>query len=322
MDLSSRPNEQWWTQEGQNWFDECQRRRNSVPYYMLQEVFLASYFTHAAPCKVLEFGCGFGRHLSYLRQIPGLDIHGCDISPTMLASARHLIDDEQWLTEHVTTVPARGRLPYPDKSFDIVYTASVLIHVKPEDVPGIVSELIRVAKRQIFHIENLQTDNTVITCAEHNGCWAHPLRRIYADFGVELKLLPSHGSLQDGYLATLDAAASAPQIGCFAGKLVETEKIFNSQAEQLRAELATLGNALKKSQEAWQAEHDLLQAATTELTKDKARISAQLEALSLSTKTAETRLRQLLALQREFDNQVSAESDFLRTLLPRSVKEA
>jgi ubiquinone/menaquinone biosynthesis C-methylase UbiE len=226
MEIENRPNQSWWLENGRWWYEECQRRRRAIPYYMIQEAFLSGYFSAAGPCRVLEFGCGFGRHLSYLRQIAGLDLEGCDPSPSMLAIAGEMLPAD-WFAKQVKLIQARGKLPYRDKSFDIVFSASVLIHVHPEDVGAVIDELLRVARGHILHIENPVTDQAVLTCGEHNGCWAHPLKAVYAERGINLEFLPPHGTLQAGYRASLDGAAM-PDISALAGRLFEMESFLNA----------------------------------------------------------------------------------------------
>jgi SAM-dependent methyltransferase len=226
---------------------------------MIQEAFLAGYFSLATPCRVLEFGCGFGRHLSYLRGIEGLDLHGCDPSQSMLAIARENLPAD-WFEERVKLISPGGRLPYPDKSFDVVFSASVLIHIHPEDVPAVISELLRVARGHILHIENPTTDRAAMTCGEHNGCWAHPLQQLYAERGVNLELLPAHGTLQAGYRASLDGAAM-PDVAALAGRLCEMESHLTTasfhhahhaqearRAAQLDQQVAEQARALARQQ--------------------------------------------------------------------------
>src|SRR5882672_3785798 len=66
------PNYRWWTDHGQAWPGEVERRKGYMPIYSIQEVLLAEYLSRNAPASVLEFGCGFGRHLAYLSRVPGL----------------------------------------------------------------------------------------------------------------------------------------------------------------------------------------------------------------------------------------------------------
>lgn len=142
-DYGQFPNYAYWREHGGIWADEYNRRKLTQPYYHIQEIMLVDYFLHNSPGKVLEFGCGPGRHLRNLSGIPGIDVYGFDQSPTMVEGCIHWTD-KKWIDEHISLGQPIGKLPYPDRCFDIVFTAEVLVHVRPEDLSGILTELIRV----------------------------------------------------------------------------------------------------------------------------------------------------------------------------------
>ena len=100
--------------------------------------------------KVLELGPGPGGNLSeVLRQGPA-ELHGADISQEMIdLAARHLDDSRVRLTK------IDGQtLPFADRSFDIVFTATVLQHNTDEAMlQRILSELCRVARGQLVLFE-------------------------------------------------------------------------------------------------------------------------------------------------------------------------
>jgi SAM-dependent methyltransferase len=92
--------------------------------------------------KILDFGIGWGRIARFfMKDVEPGNIHGVDISEEALAIC------------HDTNVPAQlrhidpaGRLPYVDRSFDIVYAYSVFTHL-PEKVQALwVSEIARALK--------------------------------------------------------------------------------------------------------------------------------------------------------------------------------
>lgn len=77
---------------------------------------------HPGKLRVLDAGCGKGRYLDRLAQsrfAPRLELYGCDLSPRVLAHVRK-------------DIPVRAGgildLPYPDASFDFVFTSEVLEH--------------------------------------------------------------------------------------------------------------------------------------------------------------------------------------------------
>ena len=91
---------------------------------------------------VLEVGCGFGLETLRLARLASPDgrVTGCDLSSDFLGEARHRaslagleITFEQARTES---------LPFPDRSFDIVWSERMLIYVP--DVRQAVSEMHRV----------------------------------------------------------------------------------------------------------------------------------------------------------------------------------
>jgi ubiquinone/menaquinone biosynthesis C-methylase UbiE len=92
--------------------------------------------------RVLDIGCGTGRHLLMFLEM-GLDITGLDASPYMLDIARarlgHRAELYQGLAED---------LPFEDNSFDIATLITTLEFV--DDVQEALQEACRVAKNRIF----------------------------------------------------------------------------------------------------------------------------------------------------------------------------
>ncbi|MFA6044328.1 MAG: class I SAM-dependent methyltransferase, partial [Phycisphaerales bacterium] len=82
----------YWREHGASWVQEYTQRKRHQVYYHIQEVMLADYVQHSAQIaqqargegalRVLEFGCGVGRHLANLSRLPGVDAHGYDQSST------------------------------------------------------------------------------------------------------------------------------------------------------------------------------------------------------------------------------------------------
>lgn len=309
MGEAEKPNEQWWAEKGRDWYEECQRRRKSVPYYMIHEVFLSGYFSMLGPCKVLEFGCGFGRHLSYLRRIPGLDLYGCDQSPTMLAEAGNLIE-ASWLAERTALISPGGPLPYADKSFDVVFTASVLIHVRPEDVAGLLGEIRRVSRWHILHIENRPTDRADVTSSEHSGCWAHPFASLYSELGAAVETLPEFGTLQGAYRVLLDVSRPAPDVANFAGRLLETETNFLAARQEVERQLAESRTSIARIEARSAQIEQSLRKRELESDEDRATIA------ELRGQLAKAR-NELTAAQEEQARRIAAESEFLQQMQQR-----
>ncbi|HEY3445913.1 MAG TPA: methyltransferase domain-containing protein [Myxococcales bacterium] len=204
-----RPNETWWMEHGgEEWRKELERRRAKQRRYAQQETFLRSFFEGLQPARVLDYGCGFGRHERYLRSLEGLEVHGCDISTKMLREAESYLGDPRFAAERLRLLDG-GPLPYPDKYFDIAFTSEVLIHVDPKDFPAVLSELQRVTHSFILHVENVRVEGESVDCNEHGGCWLHDFRAAWKALGVDtVRVLSSAVEQQDVYLVPLTEGSS------------------------------------------------------------------------------------------------------------------
>lgn len=225
----------WWQEHGSEWIDEINNRKNSQVYYHIQELLLMDYFQSSKFSKILEFGCGFGRHLKYLREIPGLEVFGYDQSESMVNRIKTWADSD-WFEKHIKVGQPNSKLPYEDQSFDIVFTTSVLIHIPPEDLLEIVKELVRVSRYQILHQE--PAPNYKVISDAHDGCWNHDIVKIYRSIGYECEILESAVECQRIYRVILESNASIPYTppSLFLQKLFDLEKCIQPTIDTLAIE--------------------------------------------------------------------------------------
>jgi SAM-dependent methyltransferase len=96
--------------------------------------------------RVLDAGCGSGRHLCEAFRTPGVDVAGIDLNWIDLGKAKgflSLLSREKkgnWSIAHADVV----KIPYADRSFDVVVCSEVLEHIA--DNKAAVKELVRVLK--------------------------------------------------------------------------------------------------------------------------------------------------------------------------------
>ena len=82
-----------------------------------------------SPRSFLDAGCGEGFVAQQvLREIPGLELTGCDVSEAALAVAASANPDARFVPGSVVA------LPFADKSFDVVGCFEVMEHL-PGDLP-------------------------------------------------------------------------------------------------------------------------------------------------------------------------------------------
>lgn len=79
--------------------------------------------------KLLDIGCGSGESTVFLSSL-GAEATGLDLSPDMIRVAETLAG-ESGSTARFRTGDAQS-LPFPDKSFDVVYAANVMHHCDPD----------------------------------------------------------------------------------------------------------------------------------------------------------------------------------------------
>jgi SAM-dependent methyltransferase len=113
--------------------DEYDRRKARHPYYHITEMLVLDYIIHHARCRVLEWGCGTGRHLPNLSGWL-VSKSGFDQSESMVAAMTWTMPE--WRAAHVATAGPTEPLPYPDRHFDVVVTVEALLHTRPEDGVG------------------------------------------------------------------------------------------------------------------------------------------------------------------------------------------
>jgi len=295
-----RPNERWWQEKaGWPWYAELQARKVSDDIYRKQEDFLREVFTrlarersrtHGRPLRVLEFGCGFGRHLKYLHRIEGLEAHGCDASEAMLAVARTtLAGPTPELVDRLTLITPRGKLPYEDNAFDVVLTVAVLMHVAPDDLAGIVAEIQRVSAGRIIHVECEPAPLSYKWDDVHEGCWLHDLASFYLGPGtwkvrIDTDVLAPRLAVYD---ITSDKTSPGLQL-VRAGRTYETpgevtaasiEATLDSARCYVRRKQETIDDLKRRADESLRqriAERERLEAEVADLLARNSRLEATL----------------------------------------------
>ncbi len=91
--------------------------------------------------KVLDVGCGKAFLLyEFTRAVPGIEIAGLDISAYGIANAKE--EARPFLREGTCT-----KLPYPDQSFDFVYSINTFHNLKVDELKASIQEVERVGRQ-------------------------------------------------------------------------------------------------------------------------------------------------------------------------------
>jgi len=109
--------------------------------------------------KILDLGCGSGRHMVYLGK-KGFSMVGMDISSEALMVAQKWLEKEK-IKNYVLIEHDMTELPFPNEHFDAVISINVIHHDKLKDIKETVNEIKRVLKKKGIAIINVASvENT------------------------------------------------------------------------------------------------------------------------------------------------------------------
>jgi pseudaminic acid biosynthesis-associated methylase len=111
--------------------------------------------------KFLEVGCNAGNQLLMLREMGWSNISGTELQPYALQIARSR------LPEATLKLGSALSLPWEDRSFDVVFTSGVLIHISPKDLPLAADEIYRTSSEYIWCSEYYAPEVTEIAYRDH-----------------------------------------------------------------------------------------------------------------------------------------------------------
>lgn len=93
--------------------------------------------------RVLDWGCGAGRHVVYLAR-EGFEVTGLDPAPTAIRRAHEWVQRERLQAVLSTAEP--GRIPAEEGAFDAVISLFAIEHGTREEVARGVAEILRVLR--------------------------------------------------------------------------------------------------------------------------------------------------------------------------------
>jgi spore coat polysaccharide biosynthesis protein SpsF len=133
--------------------------------------------------SALEVGCNVGDNLLPLGELLGAGaIGGVDVNEGALATARAALPEAD--LRHV----AARELPFPDRSFDLVFTAMVLIHQPDTTLQSVMSEIVRCSSRYVLSIEYESPEHVDVPYRGQEGAlFKRPYGALYAEAFPQLR---------------------------------------------------------------------------------------------------------------------------------------
>ena len=136
-----------------------------------------------------ELGCNAGWNLSAIRrQFPDVNVVGSDINEQASRQAHMARLNVINMLDFTKEVPG---------TFELVFTAGVLIHIEPEHVKDVMQDLINKSLRWILAVEYAAERETIVEYRGHTEkCWKRPYGEMYKALGLKLV---DHGAAGDGF---------------------------------------------------------------------------------------------------------------------------
>jgi ubiquinone/menaquinone biosynthesis C-methylase UbiE len=95
--------------------------------------------------KVLEIGCGAGRHVYFFR-LMGLDVVGTDVAHSAIDFTRRRLEKDGLMDGIELQAANATQIPYPDNSFDGVLAWRFLHVLSPVQAQKCISEILRLLR--------------------------------------------------------------------------------------------------------------------------------------------------------------------------------
>ena len=105
---------------------------------------MADHYGLKAGDRILDIGCGKGYLLyDFTQVVPGIEVHGIDISEYAIANAKEEIRDRLQVADATW-------LPFPDRHFDYVFSITTLHNLHCYDLDKALREMQRVGKERRY----------------------------------------------------------------------------------------------------------------------------------------------------------------------------
>ncbi len=134
--------------------------------------------------SILEIGCNSGNQLLLLSKMGWSNLSGLELQPHAIEIARSRLPGA------VFRQGSAFALPWQDRSFDLVFTSGVLIHVSPQDLPRVLNEIYRTTRNYIWCSEYYAPEATEVRYRDHGELlWKMDYARCYLERFPDLEMI-------------------------------------------------------------------------------------------------------------------------------------
>lgn len=168
-------------------FGDEYSERNQVDW-KIRLPFFKEILEITKPEMILEVGCNKGHNLLAMRHAkPDINVAGIDVNASALNQAKET-------GAFVIYMDGKDAGSLWEDSFDLVFTAGVLIHIPSKDLKETMNSIVKASKRYVLSIEYFSEKEEEIEYRGHKGkLWKRPFGEMYKkNHGLKL--------IKSGYL--------------------------------------------------------------------------------------------------------------------------
>jgi pseudaminic acid biosynthesis-associated methylase len=134
--------------------------------------------------SILEVGCNVGNQLRVLQDMGHDNLYGIELQLYAVEKAKEL-------TKNINIIQANAfDVPFRDQYFSMVFTSGVLIHISPDNLPKIMSEMYRMTDRYIWGFEYYADQLQEIAYRGHDQVmWKANYAKMFMDMYPDLELV-------------------------------------------------------------------------------------------------------------------------------------
>ena len=136
--------------------------------------------------KILEVGCGIGMKLYGLQQLGFTNLHGIDIQ-------RYAIEKTKKIHSNMDIILGGAEdIPFKNSYFDVVFTSGLLIHISPENICDVLSEIYRCTSKYIWGWEYYSDSyEEIMYRGNKELLWKANFAKLYMKYFPDLVLVKS-----------------------------------------------------------------------------------------------------------------------------------
>ena len=162
----------YWRNRRANWIEAYWKTQDHPHRDSLMEVLKEIEFD-----SVLEVGCNCAPNLQRIKkEFQGVKLAGIDINEQSIKCARKTLPEATLATNEAS------KLPFRDKSYDLVITDAVLIYINPREIKKVRDEMLRVARKAIVMVE-WQADKEDKIFVH----WRRDYRKLFEGYKIEMR---------------------------------------------------------------------------------------------------------------------------------------